>query len=99
MACTFDVFILKKTFQISLFQIDLKKKMFKFDKFSFDCDQCKQLLIDPVSIPCGKFICKSHLDPLSENTANERKTFRCEMCKEEHPLPNEGFVLDDPLHS
>lgn len=98
LACTFDDYILKKTFQISLFQIDFKK-MFKIDKFSFDCDQCKQLLIDPVSTPCGKFICKSHLDTFMKNTANERNTFVCEMCKEEHPLPHEGFVLNNPLHS
>lgn len=44
--------------------------MFKVDRIrrSFDCDVCNQVMIDPIVTPCGKFICKGHLDKLLKNT-------------------------------
>ncbi len=40
-----------------------RHEMFKIDKVKtlFDCSLCNQLLVDPVTIPCGNSICKKHL--------------------------------------
>jgi hypothetical protein len=38
--------------------------MYNVDKIKnfFDCDLCLQVLVDPITIPCGSNVCKSHLD-------------------------------------
>ncbi len=38
--------------------------MFKIDQVKnlFDCDQCNQLLVDPIALPCGNSVCKKHVD-------------------------------------
>lgn len=75
--------------------------MFKVDeiKSSFDCDLCHELLTDPVVMACGKFICKSHLDKLLMSTSDEKNTFICEVCHEEHSVPKKGFIINDRLQS
>ncbi len=44
--------------------------MFKIDqaKNLFNCEQCNQLLVDPVTLPCGYSVCKRRLDRLLENS-------------------------------
>ena len=78
----------------------VKKKMYKVDKLKcfLDCDLCNSLLVDPIVIPCGNLICKAHLDKLI-NTSDEKSSFICDTCKEEHALPNDGFMVNHRLQS
>ena len=69
--------------------------MFKLDQVKnlLNCDQCNQLLVDPVAIPCGYSVCKKHLDELLENSMEDNK-FKCELCHDEHTIPERGFVIN-----
>ncbi len=44
--------------------------MYKFDKLQFflDPDLCNKLLIDPSVIPSENFVCKTHLDKLTDSS-------------------------------
>ena len=68
--------------------------MFKLDKIKslFDCDFCSNLLVDPISLPCGD-ICKSHINNLLRNTTNDKNFFKCK-CQEEHYIPKRGFMIN-----
>ena len=55
------------------------------------------MLIDPISIPCGKNVCKGHLDELLKNISKEKSFFQCEICQEEHFIPKSGFKVDKRL--
>jgi hypothetical protein len=55
------------------------------------------LLADPVVIPCGKFICKTHLDSLMTNKSNDKGNFICEICQEQHLVPKNGFMVNNRL--
>ena len=46
----------------------------------------------PITIPCGYSVCKKHLDELLENSREDNK-FQCELCHEEHNIPEKGFVV------
>jgi hypothetical protein len=71
-------------------------KMFKIYQVKnlFDCEQCNQLLVDPVTLLCGYSVCKRHLDELLENTPKELNTFECELCKEKHSIQEDGFAIN-----
>jgi len=62
------------------------------------CDQCSQRLVVPVVIPCGHSICKSHIDNQLANASNERKILICEICRDEHLIPKNGFVVNKRLN-
>ncbi len=56
--------------------------MSAFKKLSFlDCVVCENILIDPVSLPCGKTICKTHADEF---------LIKCYFCQEQHIAPSNG---------
>ena len=69
--------------------------MFKIDQVKnlFDCEQCYQLLVDPIALPCGTSVCKTHLDELLEYSPKESNTFLCKLCDDEHSVPKKGFVI------
>ena len=75
--------------------------MYKVDKIKnfFDCDLCHELLVDPISIPCGNNVCKSHLDRLLKKISKEKSFFQCEICKEEHFIPKGGFKVNKRLQN
>jgi len=75
--------------------------MYKVDKIKnfFDCDLCHQVLVDPISFPCGNNVCKSHFDELLKNTSKEKSFFQCEICQEEHYIPKSGFKIDKRLQN
>ena len=79
----------------------LETKMFKIDQVKnlFNCEQCSQLLVDPVTLPCGSSVCKSHLDELIEKTTKETSKFECELCKEKHYIPENGFAINKRFQS
>jgi hypothetical protein len=66
-------------------------------KASFDCDLCNKLLVDPVVMACGNFICKAHLDKLLTNASNEKSILICGICQEEHLIPKKGFMVNNRL--
>lgn len=70
--------------------------MFKIDKIKhlYNCSQCNQLLVEPVTIPCGYSVCKRHLDEQLSRKTNEESTFQCGICLVEHCVPREGFVIN-----
>jgi len=73
--------------------------MYKVEKVKsfLDCDQCNKLLVDPVVMACGKFICKIHLEKMLYHESKEKNTFICEICQGEHFIPKDGFVVSDRL--
>ena len=75
--------------------------MYKFDKIKnvFDCDSCHQVLVDPITIPCGNNVCKGHLDQIMKNVSREKSSFQCEFCKEEHFIPKSGFKVNKGLQN
>jgi len=66
-------------------------------KATLDCDLCNRLLDDPVVMPCDSTICKTHLDKLITNGSNEKSTFICEICQEDHLIPKKGFMVNNRL--
>ena len=64
--------------------------MYKIDKIKglFDCDICNNLLVDPISLPCGNNVCNQHL----EHFVLE-KSFVCESCNGKHHVPEEGHFI------
>ena len=64
---------------------------------SLNCDVCKQLLVDPMMMSCGKFFCKSHLTQLINNRSRETNTFICGICQKKHDLPKNGFKVNNRL--
>jgi hypothetical protein len=75
--------------------------MFKIDQVKnlFDCEQCNQLLVDPVALPCGNSLCKRHLDDLLENTPTEMNKFECELCEKKHSIPEDGFAINKRIQN
>lgn len=75
--------------------------MFKIDQIKrlFDCDICNSLLIDPVQIPCGNTVCKSHVRELLERRPKQKDSFVCEFCEEEHVVPVNGFAVNKRMKS
>ena len=75
--------------------------MFKTDQVKnlFDCEQCNQLLVDPVTLSCGYSVCKSHLDGLLKNTPKEMNKFECELCKEKHCIPEKGYAINKRIQN
>jgi len=75
--------------------------MFKIDQVKnlFDCEQCNQLLVDPISLPCGYSVCKGHLDELLKNPPKEINKFECELCKKNHCIPEDGFAINKRIQN
>jgi hypothetical protein len=69
--------------------------MFKIDqaKSLFDCGLCEKMIVDPITLVCGYTICKSHTDKMIKDSTDKQKVFKCEMCNEEHCVPDGGFVV------
>jgi hypothetical protein len=59
--------------------------MESFEKIrqSLICKICDLIYKQPVKLPCGKTICKSHLLDLDE--------FNCKFCQSTHKIPPRGF--------
>ncbi len=62
-----------------------------------DCDRCNNLLVDPIVMPCGYFICEAHLNEVLLNISKEKNTFICGICQEEHLIQKNGFIINKRL--
>ena len=97
-------FKLKTTLMIlKLYSKKLLKRtlMYKIDQVKnlFDCEQCNQLLVEPVTLPCGYSVCKRHLDELLENTPKDMNKFDCQLCEEKHYIPENGFFVNKRIQN
>jgi len=59
--------------------------MFQLGKINalFNCKLCKNVLVDPIFLPCGETVCKAHTDEISKD--------KCMLCFGTHIVPKEGF--------
>ncbi len=64
--------------------------MYKIDmiKGLFDCDICKNLLVDPISLPCGKNVYKIFYGIFFIG-----KKFCFEICNDKHYVPEKGHFI------
>jgi WD40 repeat protein len=64
--------------------------MDSFEKIrhSLVCQICDLIYKQPIKLPCGKSICKSHLLDLNGSLLNE---FYCKLCQSKHKIPSRGF--------
>ena len=53
-----------------------------------ECDECKKTLKEPIFMPCGYSICKSHIDQ------STYQTIPCRFCKNIH---QESFVVNEKV--
>ena len=53
------------------------------------CPCCKNVYSEPVILPCGQSICKSHVKD-SLTSKNNKQYFNCGMCKKEHEAGVDG---------
>lgn len=65
----------------------------------FDCNVCNNLLVHPVTVPCGTNLCKRHLESLVAKLPKEATSYKCEMCQDEHQIPTQGFNVNMQLES
>ncbi len=54
---------------------------------------CNMYLKEPVMLPCGNNVCKSHVD---ENPKSE--PFKCSYCTSKHNIPPNGFTPNNSLN-
>lgn len=58
----------------------------------YNYSQCKELLVEPVTIACGNSVCKRHLGELLDSASDNK--FQCDVCFKKHRVPEEGFVVN-----
>jgi len=60
--------------------------MFQSEKINalFNCKICKDVLEDPIILPCGETVCKAHTDAIKKG--------KCMSCSGAHLVPKEGFL-------
>jgi WD40 repeat protein len=57
-------------------------------RHSLVCQICDLIYKQPIKLPCGKSICKSHLLDLNGTLLSE---FYCKFCQSKHKIPSRGF--------
>ena len=50
----------------------------------FSCQKCQKLIHEPVSLPCGETVCRSHSEDICSG--------KCPFCPGTHQLPEAGFT-------
>ena len=65
--------------------------MFHLEKVDslFNCAICTKTLHDPIVLPCGESVCKTH----SEEISNAK----CHFCSRDHTIPKDGFSPNENL--
>jgi hypothetical protein len=61
------------------------------DIYTCDYSECGLYLKEPISLPCGKSICKSHTN------SNNNDTFKCISCEKTHKIEEDGFQVNTKL--
>jgi hypothetical protein len=63
-------------------------------------ENCNNYYIDPVILPCGKNICKSHIESLITDSSGQINQLKCHFCGCIHDLPiqHSGFIINKSLN-
>ncbi len=72
--------------------IMLKSQRKGMDKI-VTCTVCNKFLIEPVLLPCKNSICKIHVCEATKDD-EDSKVYKCQVCKEDHEIPKNGFFLN-----
>ena len=61
------------------------------------CPYCKNVYTDPVSLPCGRNICKEHVKGYL-TSKDGKQVFNCMLCKSDHQTnENDSFTLNTKI--
>ena len=64
------------------------------DSSDIICTLCNTRLESPIILPCLETICEKHVNEMKTDSAEKIK---CLSCKEEHKIPEDGFMRDELL--
>jgi len=67
--------------------------MFKLNEIQslFICPICKTTFQDPVTLTCGKTVCKQHCEEIIKDD--------CQFCNEKHSIPKNGFIVNEIINT
>ena len=54
-------------------------------------NECKNIFLNPVALPCGNSLCQQHIDQFNDK-------FNCLFCNKEHQIPNDGFGINKSIN-
>ena len=74
-------------------KFDLKNNILKCDKCKAPFDEYCQ----PKFLPCFKTICTTCELTIQKEAINKR--FKCEVCTNDHYIPDDGFVIDETKYA
>ena len=60
-------------------------------KEDLTCKNCKIILNEPISLPCGCWICNHHV---THECAKRKKTIKCISCKKYYYIPQDGYRIN-----
>ena len=60
------------------------------------CKVCHMYYTNPVLLPCGKSICRHHINDEIGNDLN-KKEYKCELCRMRHDIPENGFLINGEM--
>ena len=60
-------------------------------------ENCNKYFEEPVVLNCGKLICKVHIDDLLQINNIENEKFNCKMCKKQHDIDKENFIIHQDM--
>lgn len=63
----------------------------EFIQKTLACSYCRKTIQSPVTLQCGTTICKHHV--------NQENEFDCLTCNKIHPIPKEGFQINEIIDS
>ena len=69
------------------------------NEYFFICkyESCHKYFDKPVKLPCGHSVCQHHVPTFDENE-NKINKFKCNSCRKEHEIPDDGFPLNAALY-
>jgi hypothetical protein len=66
--------------------------MHKIDQLKelFNCNLCREILVKPITFPCGNTVCEKHFHELK----NSENLIECTLCQKNHIVPEDGFTVN-----
>lgn len=74
-------------------------EQFGYLKSLLICEYCDKLIESPINLPCGRTICKTHIDEMVNKTEQNNSFLKCKLCKNQHSYPVEGFLINKAIES
>ena len=60
-------------------------------KEDLTCKNCNIILDEPISLPCGCWICNHHV---THECAKRKKTIKCVSCNKYYYIPKDGYRIN-----